>query len=54
MIQEYLKSSVEAYEGFTGGSMVRNSSAMKETGVQSLDQEGPLEAETATHSNILA
>ena len=37
-----------------GGSVVRNSSAMKKTGVQSLDQEDPLEAEMATHSSILA
>ena len=27
---------------------------MQETGVQFLDQEGPLEEETATHSSILA
>ena len=34
--------------------MVKNMPAMLETQVQSLGQEGPLEKEMATHSNILA
>ena len=34
--------------------MVKNLPAMKETQVQSLGQEDPLEKATATHSNILA
>ena len=34
--------------------MVKNLPAMRETQVQSLGQEDPLEKETATHSNILA
>ena len=33
--------------------MVKNLSAMPETPVSSLDQEDPLEKETATHSSIL-
>ena len=33
---------------------VKNLPAMLETRVQSLDQEDPLEKETATHSRILA
>ena len=53
MIQEHLKSTVGAYKGFPGGSVARTSSEMKETGVQSLDQEDPLEMEMATHSGFL-
>ena len=34
--------------------LVKCLSAMRETWVQSLDQEDPLEEEMATHSNILA
>ena len=34
--------------------MVKNSSAMQEMQVQSLDQKDALEKETATHSSILA
>ena len=34
--------------------MVENLSAMQDTWVQSLDQEEPLEKETAVHSGILA
>ena len=34
--------------------MVNNPSAMWETQVQSLEQEGPLERGIATHSSILA
>ena len=33
---------------------VKNLPAMQETGVQSFDQEDPLEKEMATHSSILA
>ena len=38
--------------GFPGGSVVKNPPAMKETQVQSLGQEDPLEKEMATHSSI--
>ena len=34
--------------------LVKNLLAMQETQVQFLNQENPLEKETATHSNILA
>ena len=34
--------------------MLKNPPAMQETQVQSLDWEGPLEKEMATHSSILA
>ena len=34
--------------------MVKNLPAMRETWIPSLGQEGPLEKEMATHSNILA
>ena len=34
--------------------MVKNLPAMQETWVQSLDQEDPLEKETAIHSSVLA
>ena len=41
--------------GFPGGSdeLVKNISAMKDTWVQSLGQEDPLEKGLATHSSIL-
>ena len=39
---------------FLVAQMVKNLSAMQETGVQSLGQENPLEKEMATHSSILA
>ena len=39
--------------GFPGDSAVKNPSAMKETRVQSLGQEDPLEKEMATHFSIL-
>ena len=39
---------------FTGGSVGSALSAVQETQVQSLGQEGPLEKEMATHSSILA
>ena len=39
--------------GFPGGSVVKNLPAKQETCVQSLDEEDPLEKETATHSSIL-
>ena len=42
------------YWGFPGGSMVKNLPAMQETQVQSLNQEDPLEKETATQSSIRA
>ena len=37
-----------------GGSDVKNLSAFRETQVQSLGQEDPLEKQMATHSSILA
>ena len=40
--------------GFPGGSVVKNPSTMKETRVQSLSWEDPLEKETAIHSSIHA
>ena len=40
--------------GFPGGAVVKNLPAIQETRVQSLDGEGPLEEEMATHSSILA
>ena len=39
---------------FLVAQMVKNLSAMQETRVQSLSQEGPWEKGTATHSSILA
>ena len=39
--------------GFLGGLCIKNLPAMRETWVQSLRQEDPLEKEMATHSNIL-
>ena len=40
--------------GFHGGSMVKLLPTMRETQVQSLGQEDPLEKEMATHSSFLA
>ena len=40
--------------GFPGGSDSKNPPAIRETWVQSLGQEDPLEEETATHSSIPA
>ena len=40
--------------GFPDGSEVKNLPGMRETWVQSLGQEHPLEKEMATHSSILA
>ena len=40
--------------GLLSGIVVKNLPTMQETWVQSLDQEDPLEKETATHSSILA
>ena len=40
--------------GFPGGSAGKESPAMRETWVQSLGWEDPLEKGTATHSGILA
>ena len=45
-----------SFEGFPGGTMVKNPPAMQETQemhVRSLGQEDPLEEERATHSTIL-
>ena len=39
---------------FLGASAVKNLPAVQETGVQSLDQEDPLEKGLATQSSILA
>ena len=39
---------------FPGNSIVKNPPLMKETQVQSLGQEDPLEKEMATHSTMLA
>ena len=41
-------------KGFPGGSLVKNLPAMRETWVQSLGWEDPLEKEMANHSSILA
>jgi len=55
MYNVYLnKMFINKYMGFPGRSAVKNLSAMKETRVQSLCQEDPLENEMATHSSILA
>ena len=43
-----------AYWGFSGGSDGKESPAMQETWVQSLDWEDPLEKGMTTHSSILA
>ena len=40
--------------GLSNGSAIKNPPAMQETWVRSLGQEGPLEEEMTTHSNILA
>ena len=39
---------------FPGGSAVKNSPVMQETGIQSLGPEDPLEKEMETYSSILA
>ena len=55
MYNVYLnKMFINKYMGFPGRSAVKNLSAMKETRVQSLCQEDPLENEMATHFSILA
>ena len=41
-------------EGFPGGSVMKNPSAVQETQFTFLGQEDALEEEMATHSNILA
>ena len=41
-------------EGFLGGSVINNPSAMQETQIQSLGCKDPVEKEMATHSRILA
>ena len=43
-----------SYLIFHGSSVVKNPPAMKETWVQSLDWDDPLEKEMATHSSIYA
>ena len=51
-----LTGSVLVYGGFAGGSVVKKLPAKqetRETWVQSLGQEDPLEKEMATHPNIL-
>ena len=42
------------WEGFPGGSVVKNLPAVQQTQIQSLGQEDPLEKEMATYSSILA
>ena len=46
--------SVLKNEGFPGGSVIKNPTAMQEMQVPSLDQEDPLEEGMATHFSILA
>ena len=46
--------SVNTFHDFPGGSVVKNSPTIQEELVRFLDQEDPLEKETATHSSILA
>ena len=48
------QTNLSTWEGFPGGSVVKNLPAKQETQVQSLGQEDPLEVEMATHSSILA
>ena len=40
--------------GFPDGSVVKNLAAIRETNIQSLGQEDPLEKEMTIHSSILA
>ena len=40
--------------GLPGGSVVKNPTVIQEAGLQSLDQEDPLEEGVATQSSILA
>ena len=42
------------FQGFPGAQLVKNPPAKRETQVQSLGWEDPLEKRTATHSSILA
>ena len=49
-----ISESYSASVGFPGASGVKNPPAMRETRVQSLGGEDPLEEEMATHSSILA
>ena len=46
--------SLRKNEGFPGGSVIKNPTAMQEMQVPSLDQEDPLEEGMATHFSILA
>ena len=46
--------SLRKNEGFPGGSVIKNPTAMQEMQVPSLDQEDPLEEGMATHFGILA
>ena len=48
-----LISAYQVYQGFPGGSMVKNPPG-QEIQVQFLGQEDPLEKEMATHSSVLA
>ena len=52
LVKKKSRSIVE--QGFPGGSVVKNLSAVQETWVQSLGREDPLEKGTATYSSILA
>ena len=52
LVKKKSRSTVE--QGFPGGSVVKNLSAVQETWVQSLGREDPLEKGTATYSSILA
>ena len=49
-----VKNRVYRNKGILGGSVVKNSPAMQEVQVWSLDQDNSLEKEMATHSRILA
>ncbi|RNJ94163.1 hypothetical protein COI36_12735 [Neisseria meningitidis] len=49
-----IKQAAWGHEGLPCGSAVKNQHAMRETWVQSLGREDPLEEEMATHSSILA
>ena len=48
-----IKSQKIVWVWFLGGSVVKNTSAKRESRVQALDWEGPLETEIVTHSSIL-
>ena len=45
---------IRGMEGFPGGQRLKHLPPMRETRVQSLGREDPLEKEMATHSSILA